>query len=89
LQRLGIGYLCKKGLKDDTPNQDDFSILIDGDTKIFGVFDGHGTNGHKVSHFVHTFLPKYVTTLQTIDKFGMIKAFEMVHKALSLHCENK
>ena len=25
-----------------TPNQDDFSIMIDGNLVILGVFDGHG-----------------------------------------------
>lgn len=27
LQRMGIGFACKKGLKPEAPNQDDFSIV--------------------------------------------------------------
>jgi serine/threonine protein phosphatase PrpC len=27
---------------------------------FFGVFDGHGTNGHKISHFVKKMLPKLI-----------------------------
>ena len=32
-------------------NQDNFFAIQDGDIKIFGVFDGHGLNGHCSSSF--------------------------------------
>lgn len=54
---LGIGFACKKGLKPESPNQDDFFILSVDDWGIFGVFDGHGPYGHDVSNFVHECLP--------------------------------
>eukprot|EP00826_Nyctotherus_ovalis_P027437 TRINITY_DN2144_c0_g1_i9.p1 TRINITY_DN2144_c0_g1~~TRINITY_DN2144_c0_g1_i9.p1 ORF type:complete len:286 (-),score=77.24 TRINITY_DN2144_c0_g1_i9:82-939(-) len=57
LKRRGIGYACKKGAK-SAPNQDDFFILIDGDTTILGVFDGHGLFGHYCSYAVQQLIPK-------------------------------
>jgi serine/threonine protein phosphatase PrpC len=57
LDRLDIWVCCKKGLKPDAPNQDDFTIVIDGDSYLLGVFDGHGVYGHCISNFVHSSLP--------------------------------
>lgn len=55
---LCMGYACKKGLKPESPNQDDFCIFhVDG-VGIFGVFDGHGPFGHDISSFVHHTLPR-------------------------------
>lgn len=54
---IGIGFACKKGLKPESPNQDDFFILRVDDWGIYGVFDGHGPYGHDVSNFVHETLP--------------------------------
>jgi len=47
-----VGLSCKKGLKPESPNQDDFCILCADDTRVYGVFDGHGPCGHDVSNFV-------------------------------------
>jgi len=55
---LFFGYACKKGLKPEIPNQDDFTIFGIGDLQVFGVFDGHGPTGHDVSNFVHEVLPQ-------------------------------
>mmetsp|Transcript_72799 Transcript_72799/g.160952 ORF Transcript_72799/g.160952 Transcript_72799/m.160952 type:complete len:374 (+) Transcript_72799:230-1351(+) len=58
LTNLRIGYACKKGLKPESPNQDDFCIFrVDG-TSIYGVFDGHGPYGHDISNFVQETLPR-------------------------------
>lgn len=62
LRNIGVGYACKKGLKPESPNQDDFFVLrwarsLDllsipvephrvDDWAIYGVFDGHGTSVH-------------------------------------------
>jgi len=55
---LCFGYVCKKGLKPEFPNQNDFCIFhVDG-VGIFGVFDGHGPFGHDISNFVHSTLPR-------------------------------
>ena len=40
-----IEFMCKKGQMNHQ-NQDSFFCVVDGDTKIFGLFDGHGVNGH-------------------------------------------
>jgi serine/threonine protein phosphatase PrpC len=57
----GIGFACKKGLKPVSPNQDSFLVLrIEGYVSIYGVFDGHGRQGHDVSDFVKEYLPKLI-----------------------------
>jgi len=56
-RQMGIGYACKKGAK-SAPNQDDFCILVDGNTTIIGVFDGHGLFGHFCSYTIQQLLPK-------------------------------
>mmetsp|Transcript_39022 Transcript_39022/g.103132 ORF Transcript_39022/g.103132 Transcript_39022/m.103132 type:complete len:371 (-) Transcript_39022:41-1153(-) len=57
LGNLRVGYACKKGLKPESPNQDDFCILRMDSTSIYGVFDGHGPYGHDVSGFAQEVLP--------------------------------
>jgi hypothetical protein len=46
----GVEFACKKG-RIGAVNQDNFFCVSSGRTKIFGVFDGHGVNGHKASSF--------------------------------------
>jgi len=55
-----IGYTCKKGLKPESPNQDDFCIGVTDSITLFGIFDGHGPYGHEVSAYVHGMLPEVV-----------------------------
>jgi len=52
------GYVCKKGLKPESPNQDDFCVYCTDMISIFGVFDGHGPFGQEISHFTHETLPE-------------------------------
>ncbi|EER19292.1 PP2C, putative [Perkinsus marinus ATCC 50983] len=52
-----VGYACKKGLKPESPNQDDFFVIGIDELGMFGVFDGHGPYGHDVSSFCHDALP--------------------------------
>lgn len=51
-----IAYRCckgKKGKKDESPNQDSFSILIvPNEFAMYCVYDGHGPDGHKISEVV-------------------------------------
>lgn len=56
---MGIGYACKKGAK-TPPNQDDFSILVDGETIILGVFDGHGMYGHYCSYTIQQLFLRFL-----------------------------
>lgn len=57
----GLGYTCRKGLKPESPNQDSWMVLkVDGNFSIYGVFDGHGKQGHDVSNYVKDMLPKLI-----------------------------
>jgi len=48
----GVAVTCRKGLKPEAPNQDSFAIVVcPGKWGLYGVFDGHGPNGHDVSDF--------------------------------------
>jgi len=53
-----IGVHCQRGQKLNMPNQDDFCVVARQDWLVFGVMDGHGTNGHMISHFVQEHIPK-------------------------------
>jgi len=55
-----VGVMCQRGFKPDMPNQDDCLVLGDVDWVLLGVFDGHGREGHHVSHFVQEHLPKHI-----------------------------
>jgi len=47
---MGVGWVCRKGMKPEAPNQDSFSMLIVEDQfALYGVYDGHGPNGHDIS----------------------------------------
>lgn len=60
IESFPIGHVCKKGLKPESPNQDDFFIFIIDHIRLFGVFDGHGPFGEDVSNFVQRRLAKAV-----------------------------
>lgn len=48
----GVNFTCKKGLKPESPNQDSFVVFsLPSQWTVYGVFDGHGPNGHDVSDF--------------------------------------
>eukprot|EP01066_Platyproteum_vivax_P013876 Platyproteum_vivax@DN6257_c0_g1_i1.p1 len=81
----GIGFACKKGLKPESPNQDDFCILKVDDWAMYGVFDGHGPFGHDVSNYVQTHLPKLIASdpqLLTDPVTCMRNNFIQIHKLL-------
>jgi len=57
----GMGYTCRKGLKPESPNQDSWCVMVvEGDFAFYGVFDGHGKQGHDISNFVKENLPKLI-----------------------------
>jgi len=37
-----MAFACKKGLKPEAPNQDDFLVMMQDQYIILAVFDGHG-----------------------------------------------
>ncbi|SBS88332.1 protein phosphatase PPM5, putative [Plasmodium ovale curtisi] len=57
LNENGIGYVCRKGLKPESPNQDDFIIITMENLALYAIFDGHGPYGHDVSNYVQKELP--------------------------------
>lgn len=84
-----IAYTCRKGLKPTAPNQDSYCILNTPEFSIFGVFDGHGGDGHFVSNYVKDALPKIVlqdpnffvpNQRKELLKNSFIKVQQMVRK---------
>jgi serine/threonine protein phosphatase PrpC len=76
LNQIGVGVVCRKGLKPESPNQDSFSFLYsENEFYLAGVYDGHGAAGHHVSHFVKDALPKLFLTDPNRDTDTQ-KAFE-------------
>lgn len=52
LQMDGVFVTCRKGLKPESPNQDSYVIVLcPGKWGLYGVFDGHGPNGHLTSDY--------------------------------------
>lgn len=58
----GIAAVCKKGLKPETQNQDDYCIVVQEGVLMLGVFDGHGPSGHQVSACARTAVPSAVAS---------------------------
>lgn len=91
LDNYGLAVICKKGLKPESPNQDDFCLLIDGENVIMGVFDGHGPYGHNVSDYVHALLPKLISKHDGFNSnvLTAIKdSFRKAQESLVTHCEH-
>ena len=64
--KINSAHITKAGLDDkkEKTNQDSFLILenlFENILNIFGVFDGHGKNGHLISSLVSNFLSQYLT----------------------------
>lgn len=92
ISTLGLGVACKKGLKDHAPNQDDFSIVIDQEFCVIGVFDGHGAHGHYISDYVKNKLTKLLLAHETFNEAvnsALCSAFEGTHNSLKRHCHKK
>jgi len=52
LALAGVFVTCRKGLKPESPNQDSYvCVICPGKWGLYGVFDGHGPNGHLTSDF--------------------------------------
>jgi serine/threonine protein phosphatase PrpC len=91
LQNLGIAATCKKGLKPESPNQDDYFILVDGPSFMLGVFDGHGPHGHDISAYVHSLLPQMIIahgSYSTDMEKTMIESFQNVHERVKKFCDH-
>jgi len=76
-----VGWTCNKGFKGEKTlvcNQDSMSVLAVEDTfALYGVYDGHGPNGHDVSEFVCRALPKlFLELLHGEEGVSVKEAFE-------------
>lgn len=90
LNSLGVSVACKKGLKDDPCNQDDFTIVIDKQFQFFGVFDGHGSYGHYISNFIHLLLPKLIINHELFNenlREAIIQSFLRANSSLVEQCD--
>ncbi|CAK0805366.1 unnamed protein product, partial [Prorocentrum cordatum] len=67
LASLGLGCVCKKGLKPEGANQDDFCLIHADGVSIFGVFDGHGPHGGDVASCVRDFLPRQLVKKHDLE----------------------
>lgn len=84
----GLGIACKKGLKPESPNQDDFFVVRVDDWGLYGVFDGHGPYGHDVSGFVHRTFPFLILAdpeFETDPISAIKKAFRKVQNLLETY----
>ncbi|CAE7026449.1 unnamed protein product, partial [Symbiodinium sp. KB8] len=63
LSKFGIGCVCRKGMKPQSPSQDDFCAFHTDLCTLVGIFDGHGPFGHRVANYVQETLPR--TLLQS------------------------
>lgn len=67
-----VFFTCRKGLKPESPNQDSYVyVALPGKWALYGVFDGHGPNGHDVSDMAVTELcKKFLSTDDFITNTG-------------------
>ncbi|CAX64112.1 hypothetical protein PFHG_05055 [Plasmodium falciparum HB3] len=83
LHENGIGYVCRKGLKPESPNQDDFIIITMENLALYAIFDGHGPYGHDVSNYVQKELPYMIIKNENFlknPKEVFTKAFLNIHE---------
>lgn len=71
-----VGVMSHRGYKPEMPNQDDFFLLARSDSMLFGVLDGHGPEGHDVSHFAQERLPKHITRHLREEPDAWVKAVQ-------------
>jgi serine/threonine protein phosphatase PrpC len=72
-----VGFICKKGLKPDTANLDDFFITVDDDFFLVGVFDGHGPCGQDVACTAQNFLSSSMVAeqIRQAPESGFVQCF--------------
>ena len=87
INEIGVTFSCKKGLKSNFTNQDDFSIILEKDLLILTVFDGHGIYGSEISNFLHITLPnmilsheKFPNELENVIKETFYKCNTLLHQ---------
>lgn len=80
-----FGYKCIKGSKSKYPNTDDFFVIQDPNFSLYGVFDGHGPEGHKVANYAQDKLPDLIMShpdFYSDPKRALFNAFKQVDSEL-------
>merc|ERR1711879_999018 len=86
---LGAGVSCRKGRKDHFPNQDNIFFCHGEAMSVWGVADGHGDDGHWVSHwgamYVVAQVLRDITSYAGIPDEAIIqRIFNVAEEALAL-----
>lgn len=83
MNKLGMAYCCKKGHKPEQPNQDNCFVCHTGTLTLCGVADGHGRDGHWVSHWVMRAV-LYLLLLEVEALGGNAPGQEVLHEIFIL-----
>jgi serine/threonine protein phosphatase PrpC len=87
---LSLGYTCRKGLKPDSANQDNFLVLKAQDISVLCVVDGHGAFGHVVSDLVRTRLPALVARHQSENiRVAFLDGFRKMNAEVQRHAKTR
>ncbi|CAK9114168.1 unnamed protein product [Durusdinium trenchii] len=86
LKRAAVGYVCRKGLKPESPSQDDFCIFHTKFATLVGVFDGHGPYGHHLANYVQEILPREFLQSQHFKQNDVEKALKDAFAATQKRC---
>ena len=104
LHNIKINSACvtKEGMSNSQPkiNQDSYLILekiFDSNFYIFGIYDGHGKDGHLISNYVSKYMNEYFLNIENyIDIFPELKDKEKFNKIIFeksidmiKNCQNK
>mmetsp|Transcript_73763 Transcript_73763/g.149187 ORF Transcript_73763/g.149187 Transcript_73763/m.149187 type:complete len:339 (-) Transcript_73763:129-1145(-) len=89
LKRAALGCVCRKGLKPESPSQDDFCVFHTGLATLVGVFDGHGPFGHDVANFVQENLPREFLKSESFQQNDIERALKEAFSATQQKCLEK
>jgi len=83
-----VGYACNKGRKPirSMPNQDNFIMVQANDTGVYGVFDGHGPQGHMVSSYAASKMMQHLMCNSNFKELPR-KALETAFEKTQRDCE--
>jgi len=90
----GFAVTCRKGHKPKQPNQDSCFFGQFGWLRIIGVADGHGEDGHWVSHWTTQFAMSIVVSelsgLDSLpaDEVTLLRIFNTVYEVLQLRADS-
>jgi serine/threonine protein phosphatase PrpC len=92
LNLLGVGISCRKGNKPEMPNQDNVLFCKTENFTIVGVADGHGEDGHWVSHFVARYVMSMILTEvvkinQSPSEWNLVRIFNICHETVKMRAE--